>query len=227
MSLIIVPTFDIITAKINSNMDLMLSRIFPWVIAKTRFGVAYMAMPVENKPKTGKMSSSIDPTMNVFTRHGNFIRSVIRFHVKDELIVEDIFQDFFLSLISKPIPQDIQNERAFLYKVISARAKDAFRKIDRYKQNMNRYAQCYRFPADERPENAVIEADEVEKMFELIRNRLPSREASAIKLRYKNNFDTSKVANKMGIKSRSASRYVSAGLKRVRNILKKDEGGLL
>ena len=228
MSLIIVSTFDIIAAKIGRNMGLMLSQICSFSDDRSpSWSKVYTAMANENKIKTGRESSSIDLAKRVFTKHGHFIRSTIRFHVRDEPIAEDIFQDFFLSLISKPIPQNIRNERAFLYRVISAKTKDAFRKIDRYQQNMNRYAQCYKLPADTCPENAVIEADEVEKMFELIRNRLPSREAAAIKLRYKNNLDTSKVADKMGLKPKSVSRYISAGLKRVRNILKKDEGGLL
>ena len=226
MSLIIVSNSDRIVAKINSNTGLMLSQICSFSDTRNLFrSMIYTAMANENKIETSRKSSNIDFAKRVFTKHGHFIRSTIRFHVRDEPMAEDIFQDFFLSLISKPMPQDIRNERAFLYRVISAKAKDAFRKIDRYQQNMNRYAQCYRFPADECPENAVIEADEVEKMFELIHSRLSSSEALAITLRYKNNFETSKVAGTMGVKSRSVSRYVCAGLKIIRDILKKDEGG--
>ncbi len=221
--LIIVRIPDIIIAKTNSNTGIKLSLIcFLSVRKKPFWSEVYIV--VIRKNKTGKMSSSIDCAMKVLTEHGDFIRSVIRFHVRNEAEAEDLFQDFFLFLISKPMPQDIRNERAFLYRVISTRVKDAFRKIDRYQQNIRRYAQCHRYTVGERPENAVIEADEVEKMFELIHSRLPSREALAITLRYKNNFETSKVAGKMGVKSRSVSRYVCAGLKIIRDVFKEGEG---
>jgi RNA polymerase sigma factor (sigma-70 family) len=224
--LIIVRIPDIIIAKINSNKDIKLSLIRFLGDRKNPFwSEVYIVMIRKNKTKTGKMSSGIDCAMKVLTEHGDFIRSVIRFHVRNEVEAEDLFQDFFLFLISKPMPQDIRNERAFLYRVISARIKDAFRKIARYQRSIHRYAQCHKYTVDKRPEHAVIEADEAEKMFELIHSRLPSSEALAITLRYKNNFETSKVAGKMGVKSRSVSRYVSAGLKRIRDVLKEDERG--
>jgi len=222
--LIIVRIPDIIIAKINSNTGMKLSLICFLGVRKNPFWSGVYVVVIR-KNKTGKMSSDVDCAMKVLTEHGDFIRSVIRFHVRNEAEAEDLFQDFFLFLTSKPIPQDIRNERAFLYRVISTRAKDAFRKIDRYQRSIRRYAQCHRYTADDHPENAVIEADEVKKMFELIHSRLPSREALAITLRYKNNFETSKVAEKMGVKSRSVSRYVSTGLKTIRDIFKEDEGG--
>ena len=222
--LIIVRIPDIIIVKTNSNTDIKLSPICFLGVRKNSFW-SEIYFVVIRKNKTDKMSSGVGCAMEVFSEHGDFIRSVIRFHVRNEAEAEDLFQDFFLFLISKPIPQDIRNERAFLYRVISARVKDAFRKIDRYQQNIRKYAQGHRYTIDDHPENAVIEADEVEKMFELIHSHLPSREALAITLRYKNNFETSKVAGKMSVKSRSVSRYVSTGLKTIRDILKKEEGG--
>jgi len=222
--LIIVRISDIIIAKTNNNTGIKLSLIRFLGDPKNPFW-SEVYIVVIRKNKTGKISGGVDCAMKVLTEHGDFIRSVIRFHVRNEAEAEDLFQDFFLFLISKPIPQDIRNERAFLYRVISTRVKDAFRKIDRYQRSIRRYAQCHRYTVDDHPESAVIEADEVEKMFELIHSRLPSREALAITLRYKNNFETSKVAEKMGVKSRSVSRYVSTGLKTIRDIFKEDEGG--
>ena len=222
--LIILRFSDIIIVKIYSNTGIKLSPICFLGDRKNSFW-SEVCFVVIRKNKTDKMSNGVGRAMEVFTEHGNFIRSVIRFHVRNEAEAEDIFQDFFLFLISKPIPQDIQNERAFLYRIIFARIKDAFRKIGRYQQNIRKYAQCHRHTTDDNPENTVIETDEVEKMFDLIHSHLPSREALAITLKYKNNFETSKVAGKMSVKSRSVSRYVSTGLKTIRDILKKEKGG--
>ena len=224
-SLIIVCIAGIIVANVSGNTGVKLSPIdFLGVGTNSFWSGVYIVVTKENKTKTSQMPNDTDTTMKVLTEHGDFIRSVIRFHVKDEAEAEDLFQDFFLSLISKPIPKDIRNERAFLYRVISLRVKDALRRIGRYQRRVHRYAQRHKHTVDECPENAVIEADEVEKMFELIQSRLPSREALAIKLQYKNDFETSKIAGEMGVTSRSVSRYVSIGLKRIRNTFKKDEG---
>ena len=178
------------------------------------------------KNKCREVPSEVDSAMKVFTEHGDFIRSVIRFHVRGGVESDDLFQDFFVFLLSNPIPHNVQNVRGFLYRIVSLRAKDAFRRIDRYQQGVQRYAQRYRYPVDHRPENAVIEADEVEKMFNLINNRLPPNEALAINLRFRDNFEISKVAETMGIKSRSVSRYVSKGLKKIRHkVFRECKGG--
>ena len=55
----------------------------------------------------------------IFEEHGDFIHSIIRFNVNNKVEAEDVFQDFFLSLISKPIPEEVQNLRGFLYRVVS------------------------------------------------------------------------------------------------------------
>jgi RNA polymerase sigma factor (sigma-70 family) len=209
-SLIIVCIAGIMIAKVSGNTGVKLSSIdFCGIGTNSFWSGVYIVVTKENKTKTSQMPNSTDTTMKVLTEHGDFIRSVIRFYVKDEAEAEDLFQDFFLSLISKPIPKDIRNERAFLYRVISLRVKDVFRKIDRYQQNIHRYAQSYSATIGECPENAVIEADEVEKMFELIQSHLPSREALAITLQYKNYFETPKIAEKMGVKSRCKRRSKS------------------
>ena len=61
--------------------------------------------------KEGDVPNNVDPAMKIFEEHGNFIHSVIRFNVNNEAEAEDLFQDFFLSLISKPIP-DSKNDNA-------------------------------------------------------------------------------------------------------------------
>ena len=175
-------------------------------------------MPPASINKKGDAPSNVGLAEKLFIEHGDFIRSVIDFNVKNQVLSEDIFQDLFLFFVSKPIPQDVQSVRGFLYRVVSDRVKDAFRKIGRYQGKIHRYAKCRGRIIEDSPEDIVIEAEEMEKMFELIERRLPKTEALAVTLRYRDNCDTVEVAEKMGIKPRSVSRYVSVGLKKVRQV---------
>ena len=175
-----------------------------------------MSMP--NTNKKGDAPSNVDRVMKVFEEHGHFIRSIIDFNVRNKAEAEDIFQDFFLFLISKPIPDEVQNIRAFLYRVVSDKIKDAFRRIDRYQARIRRYAGYPGRVTEYRLKNSLIEAEETKRMFELIERHLPPKEALAVTLRYKNNCDTAKVAKKMGVQPRSVSRYVSVGLKKARHL---------
>jgi RNA polymerase sigma factor (sigma-70 family) len=170
------------------------------------------------------VQSNVDLAEKIFEEHGDFIRSVIRFNIQNAAEAEDLFQDFFLFLISKPVPKEVQNLRGFLYKAVSDKVNDASRRINRYQAKICRYAERSRRIIENSPEKAVIEIEETKKMFKLIQRRLPNNEARAVMLRYRNNRDIGEVAVKMGIKPRSVSRYVSAGLKRIRQVFDVNKG---
>ena len=161
----------------------------------------------------------------VFAKHGEFIRSVIRFHVKDSVESEDLFQEFFLFIVVNPIPQDVKNVKGLLYRMITGRVKDAFRKTMRYKRRLKRYAEHCKYTFDNRPEHNVINTEETEKMFGLIRKHLPRSEADAVTLKYGYNYNIQEVAEKMGLKKRSVSRYLSAGLSKLRRVVGTEKGG--
>ncbi len=166
----------------------------------------------------GDAQSNADLAEKIFEEHGDFIRTIIHFHMKNETEAEDLFQDFFLFLVSKPIPEEVQNVRGFLYRVVLDKAKDTSRRIKRYQGRIRRYAERRKRIVENCPENIVIEVEETKKMFELIRRRLPPKEARAVTLRYRHSCDIAEVAKKMGIKPRSVSRYVSVGLMKVRQV---------
>ena len=168
--------------------------------------------------KKSAIPGNVDRAAEVFGKYGDFIRSVTHFHVKNEAEAEDLFQDLFLSLVAKPIPQEVQNVKAFLYKVITDSVKDTFRRVERYQSRIRRYAERNVRIIENRPENVLMEAEETKKMFALIERHLPQKEALAVTLRYKDNCNTVEVAEKMGIKPRSVSRYVSVGLKKALHV---------
>jgi DNA-directed RNA polymerase specialized sigma subunit len=69
-------------------------------------------------------------------------------------------------------------------------------------------------------EDAFIEKEQMEKMIELIGKRTTKREIKAIAFRYCDNLGVQEVAERMGIDSRSVSRYISTGLRKVRRFFK-------
>jgi RNA polymerase sigma factor (sigma-70 family) len=171
--------------------------------------------------------TKVERAAEVFDEHGAFIRSVIRFHTKNEQKTEDLFQDFFLFLVAKPIPQEVQNVKGFLYKLITDLVKDSFRRIDCYHATMRRYAERHVRTIEKRPENVIMEIEETKKMFESIEKRLPPPQALAVTLKYRDSCDTGEVAKKMHVKPRSVSRYVSVGLEKLRCVLDEEQRGHL
>jgi len=167
--------------------------------------------------KKSSALSNVDHTAEIFSKYGDFIRAVIRYQVGNDAQADDLFQDFFLSLISKPIPTGIQNIKSYLYRAVSNDIVDAARRIEVYENRINKYAECLDFSINEsKPENALIRKEEINKMFKLIEGRLPHSEAQAIRFRFRNNFSIKEIAKKMHVNSRSVSRYVSVGLSKVR-----------
>ena len=176
-------------------------------------------MPTASINQKSDTLSNVERAAEVFDKYGDFIRSGIRFHVKDKTEAEDLFQDLFLLLVVKPIPQDVQNVKGYLFRVITQTAKDAFRRIDRYQARVRRYAERNVRAIEKRPENVITDIEEAKNMFELIERHLPAPQASTLTLKYRDGYDTREVAKKMHVNPRSVSSYASAGLEKIRRFL--------
>lgn len=174
---------------------------------------------VELTPKTISVRN-VNAAQQVFEEHGDFIRRIIQFHVGNKSDADDLFQDLFLFLVSKSLPQDIHNIRGFLYRVITARVIDKFRYENRRKALISRYAQNEKPSLREFPKDLLAETEKTEKVFSLVHKHLPQNEALAITLRYKYDFDISQTAKKMGVKPRSVSRYLSIAISKLRCVAK-------
>ena len=175
--------------------------------------------------RENEISGNVQRAAAIVFEHGDFIRSVIRHKIHDKSRVEDLFQDFFLSLTSRPIPQDVRSIRSFIYKAITNDITDRARSIERYQNLTHKYANFHNEPVNNQMVlDALIEKEQTEKMIELIRKRLPKRESRAINLRYGDDMCVGEVAGRMGVDRRSVSRYISAGLRKVRQFLALEQG---
>ena len=180
-------------------------------------------MPRENAKGDNLSNNNVERAAEVFSTYGDFIRSTIQFRIKSEALCNDLFQDFFLYLVSKPIPDDVQNIKGFLFRVITDRIKDSVRSIARYRRRVQRYAMNHEGVVNERPEKELVDREEITKMFELIQKHLSTTEALAISLRHRNGYEIKEVAKELGVKSRSVSRYISIGLRKVRDHLRLED----
>jgi RNA polymerase sigma factor (sigma-70 family) len=175
---------------------------------------------------TSELPGNVAGATSIISKYGDFIRATIRYKVKNEDIADDLFQDFYLSLVSKPIPEGVRNVRSYLYKAIINDVLDATRRTEKYKTRINKYAECAKYSINkDTSENALIEAEETDKMFEAIEGWLQRRESQAISLRYRGNFDVKETAKKMNIDDRTVSRYVSSGLSKIRHYLALKQDG--
>lgn len=182
-------------------------------------------MPLLSVSKKNEPSCNVKRAAELFSEYKDFIFAVIRNQVSSDVQANDLFQDFFLSLVSKPIPPGIQNIKSYLYRAIINDIIDAARRVERHKTLMHKYAKFLDYSINNSsPENALIETEEVNKMFKLIEGQLPRSESRAIVLRFKNNFSIKEVAKKMHVNSRSVSRYISSGLSKVRQFFNGKKG---
>jgi DNA-directed RNA polymerase specialized sigma24 family protein len=69
--------------------------------------------------ETSNCRNNVGTAAEVIAEYRDFIYMVICSQVNNKACAEDIFQDFFLSLVSKPIPHDVKNIKSYLYRAIS------------------------------------------------------------------------------------------------------------
>lgn len=160
----------------------------------------------------------------VFDRYGDEIRAIIHFNVKDKSKADDIFQEFFVSIVRKPIPLGIQDIRAYLYRAVTNDVIDVSRQIKCHQDHIQKYAECRKhFVIPEDPQNTAIQTEDTKKMFYLIESRLPKREAEVVVQRYGQGLSTTDTAEKMDVNERNVSRYLSVALKKMREFVPKKE----
>lgn len=166
----------------------------------------------------------VNKAAEIFSQYGDFIYSVIRFQARSDTSINDLYQDFFLSVAFNPPPPDVRNIKSYLYRAITNDIIDGVRRLDNYHTYVRRYADGFEYiQARDKPESIAIDVEETGRMFELIRSRLPRCEARAITLRYGHGHDIDEVARQMNVNARTVSRYISVGLTKIRRFLKVQE----
>jgi RNA polymerase sigma-70 factor (ECF subfamily) len=162
---------------------------------------------------------NVEFASQIIAEYGDFIWAIAFAEVKNRDQADDIFQDFFLSLVSKPIPNNVNNVKGYLYRAINNDIADATRRVQKYRAHINKYSQKTTYSINKSNSKNALEEEQINRMFDIIKEQLPRSSAQAIILRYRDGQNTKEVAEKMGVKSKSISRYISTGLKKIRQHL--------
>lgn len=166
------------------------------------------------------VKEAVRAAAEIFAVYGGFIRAVIRFQAKNQFREDDFYQDFFLSLVRRPIPVEVRNIKSYLYRAIRNDIIDIMRRQVRQQEFFPKYAQEFRISINNRkPTDALIVGEERVATFGYLTRQLRHREAEAFTLRYRDQCSIADIAARMGIDKRSVSRYLTAGMRRLREDL--------
>ena len=168
----------------------------------------------------GDIPGDVQRATAIFSEHCDFIRAVIRYKIKDESMAEDLFHNFFLSLVSRPVPAEVRDIKGYIYRAIINDVTDHIRHLGRYQALTHRCADYNKLTVNNRlPEDALMEKEQTDRMIELIRKRVTRNEFKAITSRYRDGLSIKEAADRMSINNRSVSRYISTGLRKVKQFL--------
>ena len=163
----------------------------------------------------------------IFDEYGEKIRDAIYLQVNNKSEAEDIYQDFFLSLVHRPIPAHIQNVKGYIYRAVKNDVLDAANRDKSYQGQIAKYAEHQSVASwnvvRKNNQNILIWSEEIQKVIQIIKKQLPRREAQAVLLRYSQNLNIGEAAKSMQINKRSFSRYLCMGLKKIREIIQKEK----
>jgi RNA polymerase sigma factor (sigma-70 family) len=165
---------------------------------------------------------NVDIATEIFNEYWDFVYSVIRFKVGNEGVTDDLFQNFFLSLVQNPPPPDMKNIKGYLYKAIMNDIIDNARYVKRYHNLMNGYAEYLRYNKSQTfGEDDIFDFEEINNMIDYIDKKLEYNEAKAIKLRFKEELKIREIAERIGVDNTTAWRYISKGLSEIRRFLER------
>lgn len=169
--------------------------------------------------KTKSYLENVESASKIIVEYENFIRLIIRTQNNTNTHEDDLFQDFYLSLVASPIPENVNNIKSFLYRAIINHLSKSAQRIRAYEKKIQHFRKNCDFK-DNKIESAstlLIREESNSKIFEFIKENIPKKKYMAILLRYRDGYSINEVADKMGIKYSSARRYLSTGLRKIRH----------
>ncbi len=159
---------------------------------------------------------------DIFETYGDEIRAMISLNVKEQSMADDVFQNLFLSVVHKPIPRHVDRIGAYLYRIVINDVIDETRKTNGYYDFVRGYGRHNnRRTSQEPPDNEAIEVEDARKMLQAIERQLTSREAEAVLRKYVYGNNVSDGAKAMNVDSRTFSRYLSRGKRRIHQFIGK------
>jgi len=170
---------------------------------------------------TGFEDNAIQAATRILDEYGEFVRAVIRFQAHNKSDEEDLFQEFFLTLICTPVPANVQSMKGYLYRAVVNHIVDSTRVRQNYRRIIKKYVRENGNCVNTRGVRDAFLEDEEQKeaVIACCARHMQEREAQAFVLRFRDQCSNEEIAAKMGVNRRTVSRYLSEGLKRLRKTL--------
>jgi RNA polymerase sigma factor (sigma-70 family) len=164
---------------------------------------------------TGPVRDNVDAVSRIFEEYEDFIREIIqRWNPVD---ADDLFQDFFLFLTSKPIPDYVENIKGYLYRALTNDIHDFFRHSSSYRSRLKRYAFMLQYLDSIRTQDQIFDDnDTAARIFKLAEEKLPPYLARTFHLHFKEQCTIREISVRIGIPPRAVSVYLSKAIKQVR-----------
>jgi len=160
--------------------------------------------------------------MKMYEQYDGFIQSVIRFSAKNRTDQEDIYQEVYIALYAKKDWEGVQDLKSYLYRLIVNKANEFLRsKITRQIRHKEYLESALDDMIQDRVQGQnLLVFEQMDDMIDLIRSCLSEKESEAILLRFKDHYGIDEAAEKMKVQKKTLIRYVSVGLKKLREIIK-------
>lgn len=171
---------------------------------------------VSTEPHSGAIENRVESANLVFAKYGDFIEKSIKTNLKDQSMADDIFQNFYIYLVRRPLPDNIQNPTGYLYRALRNDILDAGRKRQFYKKRLFTYA--VREPRTEIKNHCTTMAkyEQAGRIFEQLEKILAPHEAEAVRQRYFHENSNEIAAKQMGVNKRTFSRYLCVAMRKLR-----------
>jgi RNA polymerase sigma factor (sigma-70 family) len=157
---------------------------------------------------------------DVILQHEKFIQVIIHLYARNTFQEEDLYQQLFLCLALRPVPPDVENVKGYLYRMIRHDVIDSIAREKADLRRMKKHAEKMGFPIhNPPPHDALILAEETDRVFQCAKERLCQREATAFTLRYRDDCSIDEIAQRMGVQKRTVSRYITASVAALRRFL--------
>jgi len=174
---------------------------------------------------TNQTKRNVSRAAEIFAEYGTYMWRVIRLKVFDRDCHEELYQSFFLLLVSKQIPGNVRNMKGYLFRMLNNYINDWGRKKQRDEAIMKKYITHFNYSINNPSSRNVIDnRTRSEKVLRTAKRQLSSKEYAALSLRFEQGKDAVTIARMMNVKEMTASRYISVAIKKMRRVFEIESG---
>ncbi len=170
-----------------------------------------------------ELKKRVAQAAEIFEKYSLLIHTTIQIYAINQSDTDDIYQDFFLSLIHKPIPPDVSSLPSYIFRAVRNDILDAARQTTAYQYHVLTFAQYSEHPIPlQDPHHILTNEEKKNAILKLIVQKLPPHLAQALLQHYGLGQEICDAARQMNVKKQTFSRYLCVGRKKICQIIDQD-----